>query len=61
MNLCVAGGDDEALLRNLEAVPVVEVELHRKLGGKKSCSPGVKLDQVLSDNLVILLGEKFFD
>ena len=34
---------------------MVEVELHRKLGGKKPCPPGVKLDQILSDNLVNLL------
>ena len=33
----------------------VEGELHRKLGGKKLCPLGVKLDQILSDNLVNLL------
>ena len=33
----------------------VEVKLHRKPGGKKPCPPGVKLDQILLDNLVNLL------
>ena len=33
----------------------VEVELHRKLGGKKPCPPGVKLEQICSDDLVDLL------
>ena len=32
----------------------IEIELHRKLGGKPS-PPGMKLEQVLSDNLVDLL------
>ena len=36
-------------------MPAVEVELHKKLEGKKPCPSGVKLDQILSDNLVNLL------
>ena len=34
---------------------MIEVELHRKLGVKKPCPPGVKLEQILSNDLVDLL------
>ena len=34
---------------------MIEIELHRKLGVKKLSPPGVKLEQILSDDLVDLL------
>ena len=43
MKLCVAQGDDETLLCNLEAVAVIEVKLYREFGGKKPCLESVKL------------------
>ena len=55
MNLCVAWWNDEALLWNMEAVSVVKIELHRKFEGEKPCCEGVKLEQILLDNLVNLL------
>ena len=39
----------------MEAVSVVEIELHRKLEGEKPCLEGVKLEQIFSYNLVDLL------